>query len=74
MEKVRCLIVKDEEILESYEDEKGEYVLLENPKTGKLEKRYVRDLVIEAFGNADEYDKLREEKLKNTVTDNEQNS
>ena len=50
------------EILPSYEDEKGEYVFLVNPKTGKEEKHYVRDLVISAFGNADEYDKLRAER------------
>ena len=46
-----------EEILPSYEDEKGEHVLLNNQKTGKEEKHYVRDLIIAAFGNADEYDK-----------------
>lgn len=50
-----------EEILPSYEDEKGEYVFLVNQKTGKEEKHYVRDLVISAFGNADEYDKRRME-------------
>ena len=50
-----------EKILPSYEDEKGEYVLLVNPKTGKEEKHYVRDLIIAAFGNADEYDKKRAE-------------
>ena len=42
-----------------------EYVFLENPKTGEQVKKYVRDLVIEAFGNADEYDKLRENKKQN---------
>ena len=50
-----------EKILPSYEDEKGEYVFLVNPKTGKEEKHYVRDLIIAAFGNADEYDKKRAE-------------
>lgn len=56
---------EDGEILETYEDENGEYVFLENPKTGEQVKKYVRDLVIEAFGNADEYDKLRENKKQN---------
>ena len=59
------------ELLEKYEDENGEYVFLENPKTGKLEKHYVRDLITKTFGNADDYDKLREEKLNNTVANNE---
>lgn len=51
----------DEQMLESYEDEKGEYVFLINPITGKKEKKYVRDLIIATFGNADEYDKMRAE-------------
>ena len=49
------------EILPSYEDEEGESVFLVNPKTGKEEKHYVRDLIIATFGNADEYDKKRAE-------------
>lgn len=51
----------NEKILDSYEDEKGEYVFLVNPKTGKEEKKYVRDLIIATFGNADQYDKMRAE-------------
>lgn len=51
--------MNDEKLLEKYEDENGEYVFLENPKTGELEKKYVRDLIIQTFGNADIYDKMR---------------
>lgn len=53
-----------EKLLKNYEDENGEYVFLINPKTGKEEKKYIRDLIIATFGNANEYDKMREKKWK----------
>lgn len=49
-----------EKLLKNYEDENGEYVFLINPKTGKEEKKYIRDLIVATFGNANEYDKMRE--------------
>ena len=47
-----------------YTDKNGkEFVVLTN-KEGISEVRYVRDLIIETFGNADEYDKIMKEKMK----------
>ena len=51
-----------EEFLETYIDKEGkEFVVLTNDE-GISEVKYIRDLVIEAFGNADDYDKLMEER------------
>lgn len=48
--------------LEKYIDKDGkEFVVLTN-KEGISEVRFVRDLIIETFGNADEYDKLMSNK------------
>lgn len=50
------------EDLEKYIDKDGkEFVVLTN-KDGISEVRYVRDLIIEAFGNADEYDEMMKNK------------
>lgn len=49
--------------VETYIDKEGkEFVVLTNPETGISEVRYVRDLIIETFGNANDYDKMMEQK------------
>ena len=55
---------KKEEFIEPYVDKDGkEFVVLTNEK-GISEVRYIRDLVIKVFGNADEYDKKMKEQKK----------
>lgn len=48
---------KEKEVPKYIDKDGKEFVVLTN-KEGISEVRYVRDLIIEAFGNADEYDKL----------------
>lgn len=44
--------------LEKYIDKDGKEFVVLTDKNGISEVRFVRDLIIEAFGNADEYDKI----------------
>ena len=54
--------MNSEEYVPKYIDKNGkEFVVLTN-KDGVSEVKYVRDLIIETFGNADAYDKMMEEK------------
>lgn len=54
--------ISNKDILQKYTDKYGkEFVILTN-KDGVSEIIYVRDLIIATFGNADEYDKIMEEK------------
>lgn len=52
----------NKDILQKYIDKDGkEFVILTN-EDGVSEVKYVRDLIISTFGNADEYDKIMEKK------------
>ena len=51
--------------LEKYIDKDGkEFVVLTDDK-GISAVVYVRDLIVEAFGNADEYDKMMQKRMNN---------
>lgn len=55
--------------VETYIDKEGkEFVVLTDPRTNVSEVKYIRDLIIEAFGNADEYDKLIKERNDDLLT------
>ena len=54
--------MKAKEVVEKYIDKDGKEFVVLTDKNGISEDRYVRDLIIETFGNADEYDKLMQEK------------
>ena len=54
--------MKAKEVVEKYIDKDGKEFVVLTDKNGISEVRYVRDLIIETFGNADEYDKLMQEK------------
>lgn len=54
--------MKAKEVVEKYIDKDGKEFVVLTDKNGISEVKYVRDLIIETFGNADKYDKLMQEK------------
>lgn len=52
--------MKAKEVLEKYIDKDGKEFVILTDKNGISEVKYIRDLIIETFGNADEYDELME--------------
>lgn len=55
----------EEEFVETYVDKDGKEFVVLTDENGISEVHYVRDLIIATFGNADEYDKLMEERCTN---------